>query len=187
MSTNLREQIYNRFNTMTTEELNEIWKRNDRVEWSDLAFEVLGDILKKRTNKLPEQNEPIHEYTTNKEITDKDDGLKDWEIKLLDDENQPELYDTLEVLSLRDNVDKLIKATVFIYILLAVLNSYTISALFSGQVPSLRDIPDIFWDVFITSITVGIKIALIYFPLKALNQILRILMEMEFNSRKAKS
>jgi hypothetical protein len=124
---------------------------------------------------------------TDENFDEKDDDLEDWEIKLLDDENQPELYDTLEVLSLRDNIDKVIKAVVIVYILLAILNSYTGAWLFSGKFSSLGDVPYILWDLFITAITVGTKIALVYFPLKALNQILRILMEMEFNSRKAKS
>ena len=29
------------------------------------------------------------------------DGLEDWEAKLLDNENQPEFYDVLDVLSLK--------------------------------------------------------------------------------------
>lgn len=185
MNEQLRKQIYSNFDTMPTEELTEIWVKNDRVEWSDLAFEVLEDILEKRIDNLPEQNMPILDHKNDENIDDRDDDLGDWEIKLLDDENQPELYDTLEVLSLRDNVDKLIKAAVFIYIFLAILNSYTGTFLFGGKLPSFKDAPDILWDLFITSITTGIKIALVYFPFKALNQILRILMEMEFNSRKA--
>lgn len=187
MNTQLRKQIHNNFNTMTTEELNEIWKKNDRVEWSDLAFEVLEEILKKRINDLPQQDEPILKYRNDQDINDRDDDLEDWENKLLDDENQPELYDTLEVLSLKDNINKLTKAVVIIYIILAILNSYTVTGLFLGRFPSFKDVPDILWELFITSVTVGIKIAIVYFPLKALNQILRILMEMEFNSRKARS
>ncbi|HET9907842.1 MAG TPA: hypothetical protein VFQ23_14420, partial [Anaerolineales bacterium] len=46
-----------------------------------------------------------------------------------------------------------------------------------------------FWqaapDLLILTLDLFIRIAIIYFPLKALEQILRILMEMEFNSRKA--
>jgi hypothetical protein len=39
-------------------------------------------------------------------------------------------------------------------------------------------------ETLITILTLGIRVALIYFSLKALTHILRILMEMEFRSRK---
>ncbi|MCZ2121648.1 MAG: hypothetical protein LC108_05220 [Anaerolineales bacterium] len=122
MSDQLRQNIYSNFKSMTDEELIEIWIKNDRVEWSDIAFEVLEEILEKRIEKLPSQNDPIIKY---QDKAAENKQLEDWEIKLLDDENQPELYDTLEVLSLKDNINKLAKAVVIIYIISALLNSYT--------------------------------------------------------------
>lgn len=183
MSDELRNQVYNNLNTKETDELLEIWKTNDHVEWSDLAFDVLEDILTKRIGKLPLQDNAIFDY---EDAEDKDDGLEDWEAKLLDDENQPELYDTLEVLSLKDNINSVAKAVVVVNIVLAILNFQTIQGMFSGFFPSMEEVPGILWSLFITTLAVGLDIAIVYFPLKALNHILRILMEMEFNSRKAK-
>ncbi|HUI89457.1 MAG TPA: hypothetical protein VLX61_12110 [Anaerolineales bacterium] len=62
MTNDLREQIRNSFNLRETDELLSIWKTNDRVEWSDVAFKVLREILKKRLGKVPQQNEPVYEH-----------------------------------------------------------------------------------------------------------------------------
>ncbi len=63
MSNNLRKQIYNSLNLKQTDELLEIWQKNDRVEWTDTTFEVLQEILQERLGELPPQNEPVFEYT----------------------------------------------------------------------------------------------------------------------------
>lgn len=123
----------------------------------------------------------------NKNSDLEEDGLENWEAKLLDDENQPEFYDTLEVLSLKDNINKVAKAVVILYLVFALLNFRTFQGLLLGVFPSIEETSGILWSLLLTLIGAGIDITLVYFPLKALNQILRILMEMEFNSRKAKS
>lgn len=112
------------------------------------------------------------------------DGVESWEVKLLDDKDQPEFYDTLEVLSLKDNIDKVAKAVVIVYIVFALINFRTFQGILLGSFPSIDETPGILWSLFLTLLGAGIDIAIVYFPLKALNQILRILMEMEFNSRK---
>jgi hypothetical protein len=38
-----------------TQELSEIWKANDRDEWSDQTFEVIEEILQNRNAEIPEQ------------------------------------------------------------------------------------------------------------------------------------
>jgi hypothetical protein len=115
-----------------------------------------------------------------------DDGLEDWEAKLLDNENQPEFYDTLEVLTLRDNIDKVVKAVVIVNIVFGIANFQFVQGMLLGYFPSIGEMPGILWSLLITGIAVGIDIVILYFPLKALAYILRILMEMEFNSRKAR-
>ena len=79
MSSDLRKQVYANLNSKDTEELLDIWKTNDRVEWSDLAFEVLEEILSQRVDNLPKQNEPILEYDEEEET----DDLEDWEKRFL--------------------------------------------------------------------------------------------------------
>jgi hypothetical protein len=180
MGSGLRNQIYSNLNSKDTEELLDIWKTNDRVEWSDLAFEVLEEILSQRVGSLPKQNEPIFEY----DEAEEDDDLEDWEAKILDNENQPELYDTLEVIDTVDNINKVAKAVIVIYAFINLTNTYLFGLILRGMSPSLEESASALWDLFTTIITTTFQIAVVYFPLKALSHILKILMEMEFNSRK---
>lgn len=183
MNEELRKQIHNNLNEKETDDLLEIWETNDRVEWSDLAFEVLQDILTERIGSLPPQNGPILERKTD----EGDDDLEEWETKLLDDENQPDFYDPVEVLSLRDNINKVAKVAVFVYIALSILNFPAFQNILFGMKISASNMPEIIWGFLVTVLGTAIEIALAYFPLKAMGHILRILMEMEFNSRKVKS
>lgn len=52
----LRHQIYRSMDLKDTQELIEIWEKNDGDEWSDQAFEVIEEILRNRNVELPEQH-----------------------------------------------------------------------------------------------------------------------------------
>src|SRR5512140_2171792 len=104
MSTDLHEQIYRNMNLKETEELLAIWQANNREEWSDEAMEIVRDILTERAVEIPIQTEPVSEENEGKEEIQEDD-LDEWEIKLLEDENQPDFYDTIEVIGLKKNID----------------------------------------------------------------------------------
>jgi hypothetical protein len=62
MDNDLGDQVYNSLNMKETDELIDIWQTNDRVEWSDLAFDAIREILRKRINELPPQDQPIFKY-----------------------------------------------------------------------------------------------------------------------------
>ena len=178
MSSELRKQIYANLNSKDTEELLDIWETNDRVEWSDLAFEALEEILSQRVDSLPKQNEPILEYDEEEET----DDLEDWEAKILDNKNQPELYDTLEVIDTISNINKVAKAVIVIYAVYSIISSYFFESLLTGTI-SPEMLASALWNLFTTLVVTAVQIAIVYFPLKALSHILRILMEMEFKSR----
>lgn len=55
----LKSSIWASMQLKTTEELEEIWRSNDRTQWSDAAFEAVRETLLERGNALPEQAEPI--------------------------------------------------------------------------------------------------------------------------------
>jgi len=179
MKAELRGQIYSNLNSKDTEELVEIWKTNDRVEWSGLAFDVLEEILKERLSSLPEQDEHILEKQD-------DEELEEWQAKILDSDTQPELYDTLEVIDTLDSINKVAKAAIVIYAFVGLVSSYGFEALVWGAVSlnNMEELMPILWNLFQTFLSVAIQIAVTYFSLKALMHILRILMEMELNSRK---
>jgi hypothetical protein len=55
------KEIYERMNLLETNELLNIWIKNDRMEWSELAFEIIKEVLKKRSVALPAQNDPVYQ------------------------------------------------------------------------------------------------------------------------------
>jgi hypothetical protein len=77
MTNYFRDQIYSSMNLKETDELVEIWEMNDRSTWSELAFDVVQEILRSRLGELPLQGEPMNEYAeqnTNEQATDNDDN-----------------------------------------------------------------------------------------------------------------
>jgi hypothetical protein len=185
----LHRQIYSNLKLKETDELLDIWQVNHRGEWSDEAFEVIKDILIERGAEVPEQNEPVYEIEeepVDEETLDKD-GLDEWEAKLLDDANQPEFYDTLEVITLKENINKVAKAVIVIYALQSIPTFQWASQLFASYFPDRQTFMPLIYliSLLFTALGAAVSIAIVYFPLKALVHILRILMEMEFNSRKS--
>jgi hypothetical protein len=179
MSAELHDQIYNELNLRETEDLVEIWQTHDQEQWSDTAFDAIREILMQRLGELPVQPGIVEE-----EESAEDDGLEEWKAKLLDNENQPEFYDTLQVLSLRDSLDKVATAASVVYSLLGLLKLQIVFALLQGVPLSVTGIIQALpYDLF-TILSTGLQIAITYFSLKALAHILRILMEMEFRSRR---
>lgn len=184
---NLRQQIYGNLSTRETEELLDIWLTNNRGEWSDEAFEVIERLLKERGAELPQQGEPVYEVEeeTTKGTSD-ENGLEEWEAKILDDENQPEFYDTVEVITLKNYIEKAATAVIAVYALQSISTfpwvSQLVSSFFRDRQPFM---PLVYLIAFVYVILgAAVSIAIVYFPLKALAHILRILMEMEFKSRK---
>jgi len=183
----LRRQICSNLNLKETGELLDTWQGNNRAEWSDEAFEVIRDILKERGVEVPEQNEPVYktEEESAVEETLDDDGLEEWEAKALDDKNQPEFYDTLEIITLKDNINKVAKVAIVVYALQSIPTFKWFSQFVSSYFQDYAFMPLIYFISFVlTALGAAISIAIVYFPLKALSHILRILMEMEFRSRK---
>ena len=172
MSNELRKQIYSNFNLKETDELVEIWQKNDRVEWSEDAFSIIQEILQERLGELPSQNEPILEYTDDSEGED--------------DENLPEFYKPREVLRL----EKCLNWAAIASIVASIISSLLGLKQMQQIVLSYFIVNGSGWDLVswliatvIFIFVVGLQSIIIYFPLKALGTILKILMEIEFNSR----
>ena len=184
MSNELRQQIHNELNLRETEDLLEIWRTNDHEEWSDTAFEVIKEILSERLVEIPPQETSDEQE---EEESFEDDELDEWEAKLLDDENQPEFYDTLEVITLKDTINKTARAVVVVYVLVNLMNIQAYISLVGSYFADREGFTPLIYLIafIILGLNAAISIAVVYFPLKGLTQILRILMEMEFRSRKA--
>ncbi|WKZ47400.1 MAG: hypothetical protein QY306_16430 [Anaerolineales bacterium] len=179
MNKSLFEQIYANLDLKETDELLEIWRTNNRAEWSDDAFAAIKKILASRSVDIPEQKEfvPAEEKSV-------DDELEDWEEKLLDSESQPELYDPLDVLSINDNINLLAKASIIVYGLIGVLSTPFVSFVMVGMPIESISLGLYGFETLVILVNTGVRIGLTYFSLKALSRILIILVEIEFNSRK---
>lgn len=186
MNTSLRKQIYENMDLRDSEELIMIWKTNDRVEWSDEAFEVIAEILRGRGVELPQQSEPVYEHHDEQEDVDELDGFSELELKIIDDENPPEFYDPFQVIKFGRWLELAAIISVILSVAVSLMNyqgtrNLVLTFFFGAPAPGFV--------VFILTVLfmligTGLQVLLTYFPLKALAHILRILMEMEFNSRK---
>jgi hypothetical protein len=181
MNREFRQQIHNELNLRETDDLLDIWQENDRGEWSDDAFEVISEILKARGIEVPEQDEAIYEHN---EVQDYD--FNEEELKIINDENPPDFYDPFEVLRVSKWIDVAVKVMIGLIIVQNLLNISTslriAQSYFVGSKYFLGAYPV---TLLIVAVEIAIGILLTYVPLKFLSQILRILMEMEFRSRKA--
>jgi len=174
MSNEFRKQIYNELNLRETDDLLEIWQTNDRVEWSNDAFQVIGEILKNRGEEIPEQGEAVYEHTEEEE----DDN---------DDEDPPDFYNPFDVIKTSKQIEMVARAMIGLIVIYNLVNyptSFRIVQGFFRANPNSLVVYVITFLMIIVNAAIGVLT--IYFPLTALSRILRILMEMEFNSRKAK-
>ncbi len=87
MSDELRDQIYNNMNMRDTDELLGIWQANNRYDWTDMAFDVIRQILQQRIGQLPEQDEPVYDEDTEDTAADEEDEAE------VEEATTPELAD----------------------------------------------------------------------------------------------
>jgi hypothetical protein len=185
MNEEFRRQVYDNMNLKETDELVEIWRANDHLEWSDEAFEVIAEILRDRAVDLASQVQLPSQKTAGEES--EDDGLTTEELRIIDDVNPPEFYDPFEVLKLEKWIEWAIRAVVVMTIAYNLIRYPSFISMVGAYFPQSPT------SVFVYAIALGIMglnavigIVIYYFILRTLAQILSILMEMEFNSRKAK-
>lgn len=184
MNDELYSQIYSSFNHKSTDELVELWTTNDRVEWSETAFEVMKDILEQRLGEAPAQNEPIFEHV--KPEKKKKYYFEDNPVEIIADiPEAPLFYKPKDILWITYWLERAAKYSVLILILtnigyLAIYNQDVILRFdlepeyrFLGRLVSLP----------IWALMVALQCAIYYLPLRALGYILKVLMAMEFKSR----
>jgi len=190
MSNELRDQIYNNMNLKETDELLEIWQTNDHVEWTDSTFEVIEELLLKRGVEIPERDEPVYEYDEEygKELDEGSYKFSDVELKIIDDENPPDFYNPFEVIQLVKWIDWTTKAVVVVVILYNLVKFPTFMDMFARVPSEYQNSPTVYLLVFAAiAANILVGIAITNFLLKTLSQLLRILMTLEFNSRRVKS
>jgi hypothetical protein len=182
MSDDLRQQIHANLDLKETEDLRELWQTNDRVEYTETAFDVLREILLERLGELPPQAEPVLEHLESEPV-DESDEAECWG-KFTGRQNNPAFYEPRQVLWLVKWLNRAAIGLIFATVLPSLLEmprvQRSVLALFMGNVE---------WNLvawLITLVVFAFAMALqsivLYFSLNALGTILKILMEMEFNS-----
>ena len=181
MSDDSRQQIYDTLSQEDTEKLIGFWQHNNRAEWNDQAFEVMAEILHSRSVELPVQNEPVYKIT---EIEAEQADLEEGE----NERTGPVFYDPQAVLSLEAWLNRAAGAGAAIAAIMSALTlpnmQGTISSIFPSVLPG-SIVADL-GAVIISLLAAALQGGIIFFPLKALATLLKILMEMEFNSRGVK-
>ncbi len=185
MSDSLRTSLYSRFNQRDTDELLSIWQENNRGDWSDLAFDVLREILQERLGEVPPQSEPTFERAAPDDAGDVSQERID---QLLADEEAPVFYNPREVLGLAKWLKRVAIGMVGVTIMASLV--YLPSAYESLRSFSPMDSfpKTLVWGL--TLLLVGgptaLQCALYYWGFRWLAFVLKMLMEMEFTSREAR-
>jgi hypothetical protein len=168
------KQIHASMNPRETEELVEIWVKNDRVEWSDLTFEIIKKILQERSVETPAQNNPVYEHQPQRSLPNK---LKrfmasdhDPDRFSADGDSGPIFYKPQRVLAFQ----KWIYLTMIIVIIAYFANAAYVIMFTQGNSRAV-------WLPVIA--TMALQIAFAVIALKGLSYVLIILMQFEFNSR----
>jgi hypothetical protein len=188
MRNSLNEQVYQNMNLRETDDLLEIWQKNDRVKWSEAAFEVIKEILQERRTEIPAQDMPIFEYS-DEELEKETYDFSEEELAIIDDKNPPEFYNPFEVLKISKWIEKAALASIAITIvggLTAIPETRSIVMSYLYGNPSLGFLATLI-TLAIFVVATLLQIAVLYFPLRALAYILKVLMQMEFNSRPKQS
>ena len=158
---------------------------NNKKEWSEAAFEAIKEILNGRGVEIPEQGIFVSDKTENGGNETESEEFTELETKILDDENPPAFYDPFEVLKISDWTEFVAKVTVG-FALVYTLTQYSTFRNIIHSYYANNPIP--FLEVFLTLVLITISFVIgagfTYFTLMALSKGLRILMEMEYNSRK---
>jgi hypothetical protein len=167
------KQIHETMNQRETDELVGIWVKNDRVEWSNLTFEVIEDILQERSIEPPVQNDPVCERPAQKSPHNK---LREFMVgnDEAGAENGPIFYRPQSVIAFH----KWIYLTMYIAIISGIANS----AIALTSISATNRIAYIIYAI----LAIAFQIALTVAALKGLSYILKILMQFEFNSRAAR-
>ncbi|MBI5297427.1 MAG: hypothetical protein HY869_18265 [Chloroflexi bacterium] len=188
MNADLRSQVRNNLSIKETDELLDIWQANDRAAWTDITFDLLEEILRERLGEVPPQvGLPTQAVAEEGKMSR--NGLAEWEERLLADDNQPSFYDPIEVVSLINMLNKVALAAIVLNGFLGFSYFGKLRGVLTGFFPLADNMTmallSFFFDFLFVAVSVGLEIVMAYFPLKALAYILRILAEMEYNSRKA--
>ena len=183
MSEELRRTIYRTLSLRETEDLLEIWRANDRSQWTEMALEVVEEILRERLGELPPRWE--EGVSAADEAFAPDERDAEAAITVGMEAAQPRFYHPHQVLRLERRLQQVALGGVVLAFLRALLHlpaTQQVVWTFFGQRAATHGLA---WGIALVmaGVAAALEGALLYFPLRALGNMLRILMEMERAAR----
>lgn len=186
MGNDLRKHIYANLDNKDTDELVEIWTTNDHVEWTELAFDVVKEIIEQRLGELPPQNEPVLKHLK-KEVLET--NKKDLTLNMIaGPENTPEFYKPEDVLWINLWLNRIAKVVVVFITLSSIPEICKMQQILGTYFTGHKEWMSFTWVIALVTgcLAIALQCFITYYALKALSSILSILMAMEFNSRVSK-
>jgi hypothetical protein len=171
----IRQHVYADLSKKNTEELVAIWRKNDRVEWTGLLFDVIRELLIERGADIPDQNEPIWGYRAKDAIND-------------DLEKPTIFYKPRQVVRLCKWINRVIIAAPILLYMQELIRLPGYIDLVRAFLPDffIRDLLAWVFALIYTNVVVVFGFLFIFFPLKGLATVLQILMDMELGTRSSK-
>ncbi|HCS39898.1 MAG TPA: hypothetical protein DIW44_09990 [Anaerolineaceae bacterium] len=173
------DTIYNNLSLKDTEELIGYWQKQEKQEWTAIAFDVMEKILIERLGVLPGKNEIEKELSTNYEPKRKTNAFDELKTLILD--NEPVFYDPNKITLLVKWIFRCMNLLIILY-----CSQFIIDNIPLFRVIFFEDygISSLIIDLFFSIIVLLITTVVIFIQYKVMGYVLKILREMEFNSRK---
>ena len=176
MADNEREIIHGNLDLLETDELVKHWLKHDENEWMPIAFEVMEGILIERLGELPSQDYQFDEPAPPAQSKMK--SLQ--ELNNLMSDNDPVFYEPNKLGVFIRWINR------FLYLLIIFSTFQFILYCW----PYFRAIKEVKLtlsfgvDIGLAFVFLAIKILIFFIVLKTITFVLKVLKEMEFNSRK---
>lgn len=178
MEENEWKTIYNNLSLRETDELQNFWLKHNENEWTPIAFDVMEKILMERLGELPQEESILEAPVLTTNLNRRRNSLE--ELKTIVSDNDPVFYDPDKVTLL---VKWIFRFMNILIVLFGIQFLYNVIYYFSIRSPfsSWTDILNYFGLDFITLL---ISISIVFVEYKVMGYVLKILREMEINSRK---
>lgn len=175
-----RNTVYSNLNLLETDDLIGHWRNHDEEEWTPVAFEVMEKILIERLGELPaevEIEEP--ESKTEKNTLEEKSNLFT-ELKALIKDNDPVFYDPEKVTLFVKWIFRSVNILVILYVVKFIFD--TMPVFRTAFDPNYYG-SGVLLSLFASLVGLILTCLLLFFSYKALGYVLKVLKEMEINSR----
>jgi hypothetical protein len=172
--------IYNNLNLLETDDLIGYWQKHDEEEWTPVAFDVIEKILIERLGDLPAK---VEYDETKMEMDIETSGEKSKlisELKTLIKDSDPVFYEPEKITLLVKWIFRSVNFLIILYVIQFALNNIS---LFRALFVENYELFSFLMQIGFSIVALFITILATFFGYKALGYVLKILKEMELNSR----